>query len=167
MKLGKKVHLGCGWHHMKGYVNVDKYVPHRIHGFDVHCDAGEYMRMVPPGTVEEVISKHMIEHIHRERAVRLMNQCFRAMKSGGRLILECPDLLASCRRFVESDGVADPNGIYGAHRSVGDTHLWGYSQPTLRRLVEEAGFVVEGLGGGTDRHVGPDQPCIRLEAVKP
>ena len=167
MRMGDKIHLGCGWHHMKGFVNVDPFVPHRIHGFDVQAEATEYMAKVPPATVDEIVSKHMIEHLHRERAVRLVQQCYRALRTGGTLTLECPDLLASCRRFVDSDGVAEPNGIYGAHRQQGDTHLWGYSQTTLRRLAEDAGFTVTHIGPGTDRHTSPEQPCIRLEAVRP
>ncbi len=167
MRFGDKIHLGSGWHHIKDYVNVDKYVPHRTHGFDVQADAGEYMQAVPLDSVVEIVSKHMIEHLHRERAVRLMVLCFRAMKRGGRLILECPDLLSSCRKFVESEGEADPGGIFGAHRYAGDTHLWGYSQKTLCRMVESVGFVVEHVGPGRDRHASPEDPCIRLEAVKP
>ena len=77
MRFGEKIQLGSGWHHMEGFVNVDKYVGHRTHGFDVQADAGEYMKEVPAGTVNEIISNHMIEHLHRERAVRLMTLCFR------------------------------------------------------------------------------------------
>ena len=167
MRMGDKIHLGAGKHHIRGFVNVDPFIPHSHAGFDVQADALNYMKKVPGDTVVEIISRHMIEHIHKQRAPRLMNNCFRAMKNGGKITIECPDLLASCRRFVDSEGKAEPGGIFGKHRYGGDTHLWGYSQHTLRKLVEDAGFVVTHLGPGRDRHASKEQPCILLTAVKP
>ena len=162
-----KIQLGSGWHHMAGYVNVDKYTPHRVYGFDVQADAEEYMRTVPAGAATEIISRHLIEHLHRERAERMLINCARALASGGKLIVECPDLYVACKRFVDSEGRDHPNGIYGAHRGPGDTHFWGYSPHTLNALVEKVGLTVTHLGPGTDRHACKEQPCIRIEAVKP
>jgi len=167
IRFGPKIHLGCGKDHKSGFVNVDPYMPHGKDIWDVKEDALRYMKLVPSCSVTHILSRHMIEHLHKQRARNLVMHCFRALKSGGTATFECPDLLFSCRAFVESEGKAQPGGIYGKHRHAGDTHLWGYSEHTLREMFEAAGFRVTYLSSGSDRHSRETNPGLRIDVVKP
>jgi predicted SAM-dependent methyltransferase len=158
-----KVHLGGSRTVLPGYVNVDKYLAFR--GEVTQDDALDFMRKQPDNSVERVVTRHMIEHLPRARADRLVHECFRAMKPGGELVIECPDIRYSMRKFLDEGGVW-LNSIFGLQRHGGDYHLWGYTPETLRALLEKYGFAVV--------HVGPDsgmqrkpEAGIQIRGVKP
>jgi len=158
-----KVHLGGSRTVLPGYVNVDKYLAFR--GEVTQDDALDFMRKLPPDSVEHVVTKHMIEHLPRVRADLLIYECFRTMKSGAELLIECPDVRYAMRRFLEEGGEW-LNDIFGLQRHGGDYHLWGYTPETLRALLEKRGFQVV--------HVGPDSAMqrtpeagIQIRGVKP
>ena len=157
-----KIHLGGSRTVLKDYVNVDKYLAMRDEV--VQDDALDFMRKQGPGTVEKVVTKHMIEHLPRERADALVGQCFKKMKKGGELHIECPDLLEGIKHYLE-----DPRfitSIFGLQRHGGDHHLWGYTKETLRALLEKHGFQIihEGRGGNYQRR---NQECLKIVGRKP
>jgi predicted SAM-dependent methyltransferase len=84
----RKLHIGCGVHVLAGWLNTD-FVRSR----DVlYLDA---TRPLPFGNAQfdYVYSEHMIEHITFAEGQRLLKECWRILKPGGRLRIATPDLM--------------------------------------------------------------------------
>ncbi|MDI9273457.1 methyltransferase domain-containing protein [Stenotrophomonas sp. PFBMAA-4] len=64
----------------------------RSMGLDViHGDAFEVLRKMPPGSVSVITSMHLVEHLPFETMIALIDECHRALRPGGMLILETPN----------------------------------------------------------------------------
>lgn len=102
-------------------------------------------------SADEVLSVHVVEHFWRWEAVEVIKEWVRVLKPGGKMILECPNLLSACEEFVRNpDDKAGP-GIEGQRTMwvfYGDpawkdplmVHRWGYTPRSLAMLMEEAGL---------------------------
>lgn len=114
------------------------------HGVEVSTFAANRARehaSVHLGTVESagypehhfdlVVLHHVIEHM--DDPVAAVRQCFRILKPDGRLLVGTPDFDSPCaRRFQEN------------FRLLHDaTHISLFSRDSLRRLLEDTGFVVD------------------------
>lgn len=79
-----KLNLGCGSDYVKGYVNVD-----RVPGIaDVVHDLNEFPYPWPDNAADEILMRHVLEHIEDIRKV--MDELWRILKPGGRLIIYVP-----------------------------------------------------------------------------
>src|SRR5260370_12816703 len=58
------------------------------------------------GSVSVIYSSHMVEHLDQTEARRFMQECYRALESGGTLRIAVPDLLPLARAYV-AGGSAD------------------------------------------------------------
>jgi len=78
-----KLNLGSGLRKLEGYVNIDKSLnasPDDV----INLEEG----FIPYGGVDEILATHILEHI--QNIIPLMNECFRVLKDGGRMIIEVP-----------------------------------------------------------------------------
>lgn len=145
-----RLNLGCGDKILPGYVNID-VAPSRKGEFpDILSD----LRSLPfaTGTVDEILSVHVIEHFYAWEAVPLVMYWRELLKIGGLLILECPNLLTAARALVDDESLAsDLSGKRGQHVMwplYGDPgwqdelmcHRWGYTPESLIALLKECGF---------------------------
>ena len=135
-----KLNLGCGNFFRWGYVNIDKYNSRADEMADV-CDLHRYR----DNSVAEVLAEHLIEHLPRRMVPQALREWYRVLKSGGRLILHCPNFELYLREWLEADtdyrrgwGIIN---IFG-HDEEGMYHKNGLTVDILRALVEEAGFQV-------------------------
>ncbi len=108
-------------------------------------------------------SSHLIEHMHRTEAVRLLKDTFRVLKPGAPCRTLVPDLEAGIERYLadrgkpEIDAARELNTLLGmrGESPVGGnalyryyflskdlhSHKFMYDATALIRLMEEAGFV--------------------------
>jgi predicted SAM-dependent methyltransferase len=133
-----KYNLGCGSKILDGYINVDLNP-----NANVKCD----IRKLPDeweDTADEIMAIHVIEHFYRWEAPELVKEWRRVLKPGGKLILECPNLLKLCQIFLAKFPPVDQAywGLYGdqRHQDPLMCHRWGYIPETLYQLVKDAGF---------------------------
>jgi len=92
-----RLHLGCGGILLSDYINIDYYrqdVPHedssRLSDLaDLYLDIRAME--LPDSSIDEFFHSHVLEHFHRWEALVLFEKWFRALKSGGQLIIETPD----------------------------------------------------------------------------
>lgn len=78
-----------------------------------------------PDQFDLISGTDIIEHLSKDEALRFIDACHRALKSGGRLILQTPNAdspLASHLRFADF------------------THEWCYQPTCLAKLLEFSGF---------------------------
>ena len=89
-------------------------------------DALPYLRSLPDASLGAVTSFHMIEHLPFEVTLELVDECLRALRSGGILILETPN---------------PQNILVGSYAFHFDpSHVKPIPSPMLQFFVEARGF---------------------------
>ena len=162
-----RLNLGCGGKLLPGYVNIDVADSRDGVAPDMVGDVLN-LSSFEDGSVDEVLSVHMIEHLSRWDVPGALKEWARVLKPGGRIVIECPNLLSACEALIanpeSAHSFADDGGqtsmwpIYGAPVE-GDPlmlHRWGYTPESLSRLLEQAGLV----------DVGPRTPQFKLGAPR-
>lgn len=147
-----RLNLGCGDKILPGYVNVDVAASRMGAKPDVLCDLRDLSRHFSTGSVDEVLSVHVVEHFWRWEVMEVLQEWVRVLRPGGKMILECPNLLSACTELVNNPHSAEGMGIEGQKTMwvlYGDprwrdplmVHRWGYTPETLSKLLEEVGLV--------------------------
>jgi len=152
--------LGCGMDKRAGYINIDVRPDVKP---DMVIDLeGELLRRFPDESVEEILAKDFIEHLSWRRVEEFLRDCYRVLKRGGKMYIQCPDLEAIARKVI-----LNPNYRYGDLEGWKAISYWvygsgdygppsfhkaGFTIPTLRKLLESIGFIVERIqnDGGTN-----------------
>ena len=133
-----KLNLGCGDDILDGYINCD------IDGdkADMFFDATKIP--FPDNSVDEIRAYHLIEHFPFQKGLDVLKEWHRALKPSGVLVMETPDLLNTCRQFVESDEY-DRIKLYGHFFAWPDlspfqTHYFLFTETQMKWSLEETGF---------------------------
>ena len=93
-----KIHLGCGPDIRPGFVNVDLWAnraPQRAatDPLFINHDLREGLPM-EEGCASLVYSSHFFEHLDFETGLKMMRDCYRALRPGGRFRIVLPNLPA-------------------------------------------------------------------------
>ncbi len=154
-----KLNLGCGGDIREGYVNIDvRRTDNRVLVLDLEK---ELLSRFQDQSVEEIIAKDFIEHVSWRRVEDLLRDCYRVLKKGGRMYIQVPDLEAIARKVILDPSFCHGDlcgwkaisfWVYGGQDYPENTHKAGFTIPTLKRLLESIGFVVEKIenDGGTN-----------------
>jgi glycosyltransferase involved in cell wall biosynthesis len=147
MNKSVKLNLGCGGQLVDGYINIDLTDPRA----DVLHDATKINEIYSPGSVDEIMAIHLLEHISPYRVGETLTMWHGLLKKDGKLVLELPDVEKLCNAFATADkamryGIL--NCIYGAVNTGVDTaegiitapHLWGWYPEILWDHVFGVGF---------------------------
>lgn len=132
-----KLHLGCGDDYIQGYINSDLYAENVDERFDALT--------IPysDNTFDEVKAFHIIEHFDWHKGNDALKEWYRVLKPGGRLHIETPDFLESCKLFVNSDE-NNRQKMYGHFFSTpwipGQQHLFLFTESQLKTQLSWAGF---------------------------
>lgn len=146
-----RLNLGCGDKPLEGHVNVD-VAPSRLGKHpDVICDV---RRLAPfrDDSAEEILAVHVVEHFWRWEVTDILRDWTRVLQPGGKMILECPNLISACQELLKNPLAAAGPGPEG-QRSMwvfyGDpkwqdplmTHRWAYTPHSLAQVMAQAGLV--------------------------
>jgi SAM-dependent methyltransferase len=146
-----KLNLGCGDKILPGYVNVD-VAPNRAgKSPDVLCDLHD-LEPFDSDTADEVLAVHVVEHFWRWEVVDILSEWVRVLRPGGRMVLECPNLLTACEEFLRNPVAGSGPGQEGQRTMwvfYGDPawkdplmcHRWNYTPQSLGAIMAEAGLV--------------------------
>lgn len=162
-----RVHVGCGRHVLDGWWNCDvQRSPKATRDPEALCDARAIP--LPDGCADAVMALHLLEHFYRWEVPEVLAEWRRLLKSGGRLILELPNLEAACRNLLA--GMNDQMcmwPLYGdpSHQDPYMCHRWGYTPGTLRALLEGHGFR-EVMFSPPQTHGKRANRDLRAEAIK-
>jgi predicted SAM-dependent methyltransferase len=132
-----RLHLGCGQVYKPGYVNIDL---HDSSAADIRDDI-----MTLPfdsESVDEIVAFHVVEHFDHINCKYLLSEAWRVLKSGGKMVIETPDLEKTYSRLLRLRGEAKVPAlqwIFGID-SPGMQHKTGFTLDILKTLLEEAGF---------------------------
>ncbi|KKM01223.1 hypothetical protein LCGC14_1796550, partial [marine sediment metagenome] len=92
-----KLNIGCGKKYEPGYCNIDLYetliVDKLMSAIDLHFE---------DNSIEEIKAIHLIEHLSFFEAIYALSEFFRVLETGGKLIIETPDLKKVCHHYLDS-----------------------------------------------------------------
>lgn len=166
-----KVNIGSGLWVAPGWVNVDATlhvsfskwprpilkIINRISGAkqyysqEEYCDIlkshifihhnVEYGLPFPEESVDYVYSSHLLEHLFKEDAKKLLKEVYRVLKKGGIVRICVPDLEYVISLYKKGDKERALNFFFTNSRSgYFHQHRYMYDFDLLRQLLEEAGF---------------------------
>lgn len=147
-----RLNFGCGDARREGFSGVDIRPSQAAEFVLAAWDTSPF----EPAGIEEVYSRHMLEHLDPNDARKALEAWLKLLEPGGLLRIIVPDLSFHARQWLAQDvSWADDQaenlehamaGFYGwRDESRGgdreDAHRWGYSWETLSALLFEIGFV--------------------------
>lgn len=135
-----KLHLACGHDYLNDFINIDLYP---VEG--VVTDAQFDVAKLPydDNTVDEIRAFHIIEHFDFYEGQNVMKEWYRVLKPGGRLWLETPDFLETCKAFVKGDSdfrILLYGHFFAMPWIPGQTHKFLFTEEQLRTQLEWTGF---------------------------
>jgi predicted SAM-dependent methyltransferase len=141
-----RVNLGCGYRPVKGWINVDRARGPEV---EVVWDLTTGLPF-PDSSCTAIFSEHVIEHVTKEDAAKLICECYRVLQDGGVLRLSTPDAELFLRSYTGdqkflaqpefSQAIETPiDRINYMMREYGQ-HLWSYDEELLTLMLKRAGF---------------------------
>jgi hypothetical protein len=165
-----KLNMGCGEDKLEGYFGVDKHHP----SADIKQDLTELN--LPDECADEILASHIIEHIPQHRTIETITKWFNLLKTGGKLVMELPDMEKLCAAYVEADDQKRYElslWIFGAAVNYIDDdvlkngtpspHLWGFTPKQMVEILENVGFKSIEVLPQQGQHPGFN---FRIEATK-
>ena len=144
-----KYHLGCGGNYFQGYINVD--FPQSEHTIaTVKADIYSSLLDLKYEPCEEIRSHHVFEHFNYVESFALLVKWTRALKMGGILRIDLPDMEALSLALAHA--ATDQNSlrifrcmrmIYGSHEAEWAYHVTGWTQTSLSYILEELGYTLQ------------------------
>jgi len=131
-----KLNLGCGNEVIPEFLGCDLFEP----GVDLSFDCAK----IPFNScVDEIRAYHLIEHFDFMEGQGVLKEWHRALKPGGRLHLETPDLLETCKEFARQ--TEDKRIILYGHFWAwpwlpGQAHRFLFTETQLFWQLSQVGF---------------------------
>jgi predicted SAM-dependent methyltransferase len=145
------------------FVPIDFFGRKGIYGADLR-----YPLLIDDACIDGIFSEHTFEHLTFPEGTRLMAECCRVLKPGGRMRIIVPDVSIFAKRYVDRDvawfqeweeHVLRPRGrrMYTMMQAIsfvtqeyGHRSAWDFE--SLQAALSAAGFVnIEQLGFGEGR----------------
>ncbi len=118
---GIKIHLGCGFRRLDGFVHVDvraEYEPDKI---------GTAQKLpFEDDTAELIYWSHGLEHIHKNEVPRVVSELRRVLRPGGTLRLSMPDFDTLVTLYLDGVSLTRLGCINGGQDNEHDVHFAVY-----------------------------------------
>jgi predicted SAM-dependent methyltransferase len=134
---GLKVHIGCGFINIEGWVNIDARAMPHVH---IHTESIELDEFAD-GAVAEIYLCHVLEHFSFAEVEHLLRVFHRKLAPGGTLRLSVPDfdlLLQVYRDTGDLDVIS--MALMGGQDYAFNFHKNVFNATRLQQLLLAAGF---------------------------
>ena len=137
METISRLHLGSGFYHWPGFINVDTQG-----NPDIKCDFINDELKVEK--VDEIHSIHLFEHLPRKEVEKILGRWRDLLKPNGLLVMEMPSVDKIAQLIV--DGAKNQRlttmGLYGDPNDPKPfmMHEWGYQEWELEAILTKCGF---------------------------
>lgn len=79
--------LGCGGNKQKGFIGMDLRA---LPGVDIVHDIEVFPWPLESGCCQTVVASHLVEHIKPWYSIPFMDECWRVLQEGGKLLIATP-----------------------------------------------------------------------------
>jgi SAM-dependent methyltransferase len=145
-----RLNLGCGDKLLDGYVNVDVAQERAGCQPDVVCDVRD-LAPFADDSADEILAVHVVEHFWRWEVAAILSEWVRVLTPGGRMVLECPNLIQAAKELLADPQAAAGPGkegqrtmwvLYGdpSWRDPLMCHRWAYTPASLATVMHQAGL---------------------------
>ena len=173
-----RIDVGCGENLRPGYVGCD--IRQYLAWTPYVCRAWELSEHVDPGTVDEIYSRHMLEHLTFKEGEAALRDWYKCLKPYGKIEVIVPNVITHINQFLDGENGTIKNsesdrtmlltrgasGIWGWQRQGnpetdewderhGDVHKSGYTTSTLKGMLSHVGY----------QHVSVDTSLLHVTAV--
>lgn len=144
-----KINFGSGAHPIPGHTNIDAVTsrggraPQIVYAMEFDGRKLRYPIPLASGSADELVAFHVIEHFYAWEADAVVVEWARLLRSGGRLILELPNLALAAQNLLTGKGDAlTMFPLYGdpSHIDPFMCHKWGYTPSTIEALLTRCGL---------------------------
>lgn len=161
--MATRLNLGCGNNLIDGFINIDK--------FDKEADVMADICYLPydNNSVDEIVSYQVIEHLPYWQTSLLVNsigqqyeptffqECHRVMKTGAKMITECPDIEYISKRIAKTGEIDYESmvNLYGEYyrpwdtgryddweHQAGSLHINAFTFKKIQQIADYVGFEV-------------------------
>lgn len=135
-----RLHVGCGWNDLDGWVNVDLFATNA----DIPWDLRQGIPL-PDNSVQAVFHEHMMEHMSLSDGLLFSQECLRVLEPGGVLRIGVPDA-GACIDSYSGKGnpewaASRPTGMLAVQALFYENgHCAMYDGETLELMCRAAGF---------------------------
>jgi predicted SAM-dependent methyltransferase len=138
-----KVNLGCGITLLSGYTNVDIVNNEHIKP-DLVADITKSLPF-DSESLDEILASHVVEHFRIWEVKRVLRDWWRCLKTGAKIIIECPDLdkiLDNFKKYPDDEEM-HIFALYGCpmFEEPSMEHHWAYTPKTLGKILADVGFI--------------------------
>ena len=143
-----KLEIGCGKKPRHGYLSCDV---RNLAGVDYVCTADQLP--FEANTVDEVYTRHVVEHFTIKEFLKVLEEWNRVLKIGGCVYIICPNLIWHLKQVIEGSHNSfyikesgknarywGFGSLFGWQQDEYDVHKFGYYFELLKDILEEFGF---------------------------
>ena len=141
-----RYNLGCGSQYIDSYINVDFPESEHNVNHDVKADLYTDILEMKYEECDEIRSHHFFEHFNYYDSLALLLKWTEALKIGGTLVIDVPDLEALCRAYLVADTETKfrvARYLFGSHEAKWAFHLNNWGKDTLSYVLIKLGFSIE------------------------
>ena len=143
-----RLEIGCGKKPRQGYLTCDV---RELPEVNYVCAADKLP--FEENTVDEVYSRHVVEHFTIKEFLKVLEEWNRVLKIGGVVYIICPNLLYHLKQVLEGSHASfytkesgknarywGFGSLFGWQQDEYDIHKFGYYFELLKDILEELGF---------------------------
>lgn len=158
-----RLHLGCGDKILRGYRNIDRYFNPDEYGDITN------LKDYADSSVDEILCVHTFEHFFPWKVVGILKEWYRALRPGGKLSLEMPDLKKVLQHLVPGVDVLHRGAKAGAEgdKEAAQKALDEYAQIAKKDI--SLVLTLNALYGGENSEKIEDlhKWCWQFDSIKP
>lgn len=137
-----RLHLGCGWNHLPGWVNSDLVGGRGDFAWNL-------LRPLPfaDGSVDAVFMEHVFEHLRYSEVLVVLGHVRAVLRTGGVLRVGVPDAGMYARRYADdpealaAERFGRPTAMLALREVFQEhAHVTAYDAETLQLVLAEGGF---------------------------
>lgn len=130
------LHLGCGKLKLENFINVDIISDVA----DMKLDIND-LTVFNKNSVDQIYTCHVLEHIQRNKILKLLLEWNRVLKKEAILRIAVPDFEKVVKIYLKNKNMAEIIGLLnGGQRNEYDIHFINYDFEIMNELLTSCGF---------------------------
>jgi predicted SAM-dependent methyltransferase len=142
LKKSRKLHVGCGYCHADGFINIDAF---NTPATDFVCHIQDLPKYIPTGCAEMIYLSHTLEHFSVKDSIEVLGMFYDFLADKGELRLSVPDLLkiaqlARNQELKAEDKMTLQGIVMGGQDTRYNYHKSVYWFDYLKEVLSKIGF---------------------------